>query len=217
MPLDLDAIEGLTLSDEQKAAILKQHDDDTVGLKKNRDELLEEKKLADKAKTDAEAAAEETRKEAELEAARKKGDVDAITKSFQEKLDAEKAKADKIVRDAAAKTLDSEAVKLANKLSDGDNVDLMTEFVKKRLKIDEDGKVKVTDSDGNLTISTTTDLVEEFKGDKRFASLVTASKASGGGADDGDDNKGGGRAGAKDWSKMSVKEKAAHIEAKKKA
>ena len=60
--MDLDKIEGLNLSEEQKAAILAQNEEDISGLKSKNEQLLSEKKTVQQS---------EAEKAAELEAARK--------------------------------------------------------------------------------------------------------------------------------------------------
>lgn len=193
MALDLDKIEGLT--PEQITSINAQHEDDVKGLKDNNSALLDEKAKGREARAKAESDAEEAR----LLAAQKSGDVESVTTSFQAKLDAANAeittmKTDAEKRDAAntETLLEAEALKLANQLAEGHNVDIMARYVKDRLRA-EDGKVKVTDADGNLVMNTTDELLTEMRSDKRFAALVVASKASGSGAngDNGSGNPGG--------------------------
>ena len=56
-----------------------------------------------------------------------------------------------------------------------------------RLKYQE-GELKVTDGNGNLTISSLDDLRNEFQNDSRFASLLKGNQSSGGGATGGNNS-----------------------------
>jgi len=76
------------------------------------------------------------------------------------------------------------AMKIASSLAEGENVGLLTRFVAERLKYAEDG-VKVTDSSGDLTVSSLDDLKKEIAGSARFASLIKGNQSSGGGASGG--------------------------------
>ena len=80
-------------------------------------------------------------------------------------------------------------MKLAADLADGANAELLSEFIGRRLKFHEDG-VKVTDVNGNLTVSSFDDLKSEFKNDARYSALLKGNQPSGGGASGGS-NSGG--------------------------
>ncbi len=85
--MDLSAIEGLDLSDEQKAAIEAQAKADTeaevLGLKSKNDELIAEKRAAAEARTQAEAKALAAEEEKNLEAARKANDLAALEETLK--------------------------------------------------------------------------------------------------------------------------------------
>jgi predicted RNase H-like nuclease (RuvC/YqgF family) len=76
------------------------------------------------------------------------------------------------------------ALKIASTLATGHNVELLADHIERRLKFN-DGGVKVTDINGNLTVSKLEDLANEFKTSERFSSLVVGNKASGGSASGG--------------------------------
>ena len=76
------------------------------------------------------------------------------------------------------------ALKIASELAEGANIDLLAEFVHRRLKFVEND-IKVIDSSGNLTVSSIDDLKREFEGSARFASLIKGRQSSGGGASGG--------------------------------
>lgn len=172
--------DGLELSDEHKEMLNKQTEsmvsqDEIDGLKRNRDELLAEKKAASEARKKAEEEAEV----AKIDALEKSKNYEELYKTSQEKIqqfeDRDQARQAEMLE--GKKT--SKALEIAKKLADGPNAEILAEFVAKRLKIAEN-EVKVTDKDGQLTISTVEELVAEFKADQRFAALITVSKASGG-------------------------------------
>jgi hypothetical protein len=87
--------------------------------------------------------------------------------------------------------IDTASLKMASEISEGANVHLLSRFISERLKYTENG-VKVTDTNGSLTVSTLDDLKREFAGSAQFASLIKGNQSSGGGASGG--SSGGGAA-----------------------
>ncbi|WP_392562497.1 hypothetical protein RHO12_03175 [Orbus sturtevantii] len=154
---------------------------DVTGLTKKVEELLGEKKTEQEKRR---AAEEEAKKFAE-EQARKKGDIDTLEKSWQEKLlTREKELTEQIKeRDSRLHTLlvDNEAQRLAISLA-GDSADLILPHIKARLAV-EDGKTRVLDSNGKPSASTLEDLSKEFQSNKLFAPVIIGSRASGTGGD----------------------------------
>lgn len=175
---------------------------DDTGMKKKLDELLAEKKAEQAAKLQAEEVA---RKEAE-EKAKLKGDHEALANSYKERiaqLEQEKAQQAEL---AAKQSIESKAMEIAASLAEGSNQKILSRFISERLRV-ENGEIKVTDANGNLTISTIDDLSKEFRSNQDFASLITASKASGGGGAQG----GAGSGGAVKRSEMTNAQKADYI------
>lgn len=185
---EVDSLAGL---DEGVAALYEERDGkyrlkidgvpDVSGLKAKVDELLAEKKEAARKAKEAEEAA---RKAAE-EAARKSGDVEALERSWQEKLakrEAELAEALK-ARDAQLYelTVNAEARRIASELAVPGSADVLLPHIKQRLKY-EDGKLQVLDPEGKPSALTTDELAKEIAANKAFAPLIVASMASGGGA-----------------------------------
>ncbi len=168
---------------EQIAGALKSID----SLKAKNDELLGEKKKEANKRREAEELA---KTEAE-EKAKAKGDYEQLHKSAMDELEKErKINTDNIARQSA-KDIKISAMQIAGDLADGTNAELLSEFVAKRLKYSE-GEVKVTDLNGELTISTISDLKTEFSNDERFSSLLKGNQSSGGSA--AGSNNGGGAA-----------------------
>lgn len=180
MTIELDGIEGLT--EEQIAAIQEKTkgfvpESEIEGLKRNRDELLEEKKAA----AEARAKAEELAKAKELEAAKAAGDIGTLEKSYKEKLAAYERKEKEQLEQIKKDRISSKSMELAAELADGANAKLLNRFIRDRLDFREN-EIKVLDKDGQLTVSSIDDLKEEFRNSSDFASLITANKATGGGA-----------------------------------
>lgn len=138
------------------------------------------------AKAAEKKAAEEAKQKAEAE-----GNYQQLYESSQSEL----AKAQEAIasRDAADAKREEKlaAMKIASTLADGENVELLAEFLGRRLKY-VDGSVKVTDESGGLTVSSLEELSKEFAGSARYASLLKGNQSSGGGAAGG--SSGGGTA-----------------------
>lgn len=165
--------------------------EDVSGLKEKMEALLNEKKeLATKQK---EAIA--TAVEAALKKAQKDGDVEAITKSWETKYNAQ---ADKHKTELAEKDLTiiglngnvvemtsgSEATKLAASIAINGSAGVLLPHVQKRLKTEmKDGKpvTVVLGTDGKPSAATIAELTEEFKNDKQYAPLIVGSKGAGSG------------------------------------
>lgn len=147
-------------------------------LRKHNETLLAEKK-AETEKRRAEQA--EKDKQAE-ELARKKGDFEALEAQYKDKIAGlEKQLADQIA-ERNADLIKAQAVKIASQLSsNAHNQEILQMLIEKRLTV-ENGEVKVTDGNGNLTISSADDLVAEYKNSGKFDSLIDGTKASGTGA-----------------------------------
>ena len=88
-----------------------------------------------------------------------------------------------------SKEINGAAMKIASNLAEGSNIELLSEFLTRRLKFAEGG-IKVTDETGNLTVSSLDDLANEFAGSSRYASLIKGRQSSGGGASGGSSGSG---------------------------
>lgn len=173
--------------------------EDVTGLKSKVQELLDEKKAADKARKDAE---EQARLERE-EALRKSGNVEELEKSWSEKfsrreaeltgtLESERATLQGQIRDL---TVGRTATEIATTLAIPGSAKALLPHIERRLSVEQrDGKptVVVLDSAGKLSAATLDELKAEFTNDPAFGPLIAGSKASGGGA--GGAGKGGGAA-----------------------
>ncbi|UZS74346.1 hypothetical protein OQB66_08565 [Pseudomonas syringae] len=180
------AIEGLPSGGE-----------DLEGLKRQNQTLLDEAKEAKRLRREA----EESRAQQERDAAKARGDFEQLFTSSEQALAAERAKLAEMTASIERRDLTSAASKVATIIAEGENAEILAEFIQRRLKVVE-GQVKVTDAQGNLTIATLDDLAKEFEQTPRYASLVRGTQANGGGATGG---KGGGA--AKTWNQMTGMER----------
>lgn len=180
-------------------------DSEADKLRNQVESLMEEKK---RAKAQAKEAEELARKAAE-EKARANEDYETLAASLQSRIDDEvanhgvtKEELSKIRQRDADKALDIASADLAGQLADGANAKILQRFVRDRLRFEDDG-IKITDSDGNLTVSTLDDLAKEFKSNDMFSGLIVATKGDGGGAS----GAGGGSTGSKTFSELTTSEK----------
>jgi hypothetical protein len=163
--------------------------EDVSGLKSKVQELLDEKKAADKARKDAEDQARLEREEN----ARKSGNVEELEKSWSEKynrreaelngmLEQERGTLSTQIRDL---TVGRTATDIASALAIPGSAKALLPHIERRLSVEQrDGKpvVVVLDQQGKLSAATLDELKAEFANDVAFAPLIAGSKASGGGA-----------------------------------
>ena len=163
--------------------------EDVSGLKAKVDELLGEKKLAEKKAREAEEAARLEREEA----ARKSGNVEELERSWSEKynrrdaelngmLEQERATLSGQIRDL---TVGRTATDIASALAVQGSAKALLPHIERRLSVEQrDGKpvVVVLDAQGKLSAATLDELKAEIANDAAFAPLIAGSKASGGGA-----------------------------------
>jgi hypothetical protein len=167
---------------------------DVSGLKNKVDQLLTEKKEADrKAKEAAEAA------EAERQAAlAKSGDIDALRQSYEAKLTKrEKELMDQLTglqSQVHGLTVGQTAMAVAVELAMDGSSDVLLPHVKQRLSmeiVDGQAVTRVLDKAGKPSAMTIEELKTEFAANPAFAPIIKASKAAGGGASGGNNSGGG--------------------------
>ncbi|MBI6949804.1 hypothetical protein [Pseudomonas koreensis] len=163
--------------------------EDVSGLKAKVDELLGEKKAAEKKAREAEEAARLEREEL----ARKSGNVEELERSWTEKftrreaeltgtLEQERATLSGQIRDL---TVGRTATDIASALAVQGSAKALLPHIERRLSVEQrDGKpvVVVLDAQGKLSAATLDELKAEIANDAAFAPLIAGSKASGGGA-----------------------------------
>lgn len=151
--------------------------EDVTGLKRKNEELLAEKRASDERRRAAEEEAR--RKEEERLAA--EGNFKQLYESSQTKSAEWEQRYSQLEQSIHQRDISLAATRVATAIADGDNADILKEFIARRLKVAE-GQVRITDESGNLTVSTLADLQKEFETSTRYASLVRGSQAGGGGA-----------------------------------
>lgn len=155
-------------------------------LAKNNELLGEVKKFKSTARETAAQLEAEARAKAEAE-----GNYQQLYESSEKERSTLQEQLESMNASIQKKEISQASFKLASELADGANIDLLSEFVMRRLKFTDEG-IKVTDEAGNLTVSSLDDLKNEFKGSARYASLIKGNQSSGGGAAGG--SEGGGAA-----------------------
>ncbi|MGJ8518024.1 hypothetical protein [Carnimonas bestiolae] len=151
--------------------------EDVTGLKAQRDQLLEEAKQA-KAKAKELQDAQEKAKREQNE---REGNYQQLYESAQTELQKANQRYEELTKANEQREIRSAAQQIASDIADGPNAEILADYVQRRLAV-QDGNVRVTDADGNLTVSTLDQLKSEFANEPRFASLVRGSQAGGGGA-----------------------------------
>lgn len=173
--------------------------EDVSGLKSKVEELLGEKKAAEKARKEAEDQARLEREDA----ARKSGNVEELEKSWTEKFNRREAELSSQLESTNSAlqgqirdlTVGRTATDIATTLAIPGSAKALLPHIERRLSVEQrDGKptVVVLDASGKLSASTLDELKAEFTNDPAFGPLIAGSKASGGGA--GGAGKGGGAA-----------------------
>lgn len=172
-----ESAKGLYKQDGEKYVLTVEGLPDVSGLKSKVDELLSEKKTAQKK---AQEEIEEARRKAE-ESARQSGDYKSLFESLQSKYEEKDKSLSALQNQIGQEKINSLAMKKALEVAEGANAELFSEFLVKRLRY-EDGKVKVTDQTGGLTVSSVDDLVKELEATGKYSALLKGNKSSGGGA-----------------------------------
>ena len=128
--------------------------------------------------------------------ARKKGDIQTLEKSWQKKLEDQKAdyegKLGKLTTHTKTQLVDNVAQQIASKISNAPA--LLLPHIKARLAADFEGDAPITrilDKDGKPSAMTVEELSAEFVANKDFSAIITASKASGGAGKPSNQNGGG--------------------------
>lgn len=173
---------------------------------------------------DAEKEAKELREKLEgIEGddARKKGDIATLEKSWQKKLDDQKAeyegRVSKLTSHTTKSLVDNVAQSIASKISTAPA--LLLPHIRARLQADFEGdepKTRVLDKDGKASAMTIDELSAEFVANKDFSAIITASKASGSAGKPSQNGGGAPKINGQsdkpaDLSKMNPAELAAHL------
>jgi hypothetical protein len=129
--------------------------------------------------------------------ARKKGDIKTLETSWNKKLESQKneyeAKVSKLTSHVQKTLVDNVANDIAHRISKAPA--LLLPHIRSRIVADLDGDeptTKILGADGKVSAMTVADLEKEFVGNKDFAAIIVASKASGGAGNQPSNKFGGG-------------------------
>lgn len=136
-----------------------------------KEQLYKETKAAKAARE--EAAAEALR--ISEETAKKNGEFEKLWKTASQEKEQLLQQLQEIKTGNRNEKLKVASMRIATELADGDNADLLSEFVKRNLE-------NMADEDGSLSDDVIKAVTSDFKNNVKFKSLLRASKASGGGA-----------------------------------
>lgn len=163
------------------------------------------------------AARSKAKKEAEkaaLDAAKKAGDVEALEKSWQDKVTALEQESQEKVSTYESMvyklTVQAEATRLASELAIQGSSAVLYPHIERRMKVEADEgepRIRILDDKGKPTAMTLEDLKKEIKNNPSFAPIVQGSKGSGTGHQRGD--RGAPVTGKR--SEMNVEQKSAFI------
>ena len=194
-------------------------DEDTGALKRAKDREAQLRR-------DAEVKLREAQEELDRingDDARKKGDIATLEKSWQKKLEDQKAeyegKLGKLTSHTKTQLVDNVAQQIASKISNAPA--LLLPHIKARLAADFEGDAPVTrilDKEGKVSAMTVEELSAEFVANKDFSAIITASKASGGAGKPSNSNGGGAPNNSDkpaDLASMNPAQLAEHIKASK--
>jgi len=152
--LDYKALYEKAQSDIQKIAAKK-------------DELLNETKQA---KAEREAA-----KQAALTQSEKNGEFEKLWQATKKEKDELVQSLQQYKQSIRNEKLQVNAMRIATELADGDNAELLSEFIVRNLD-------KMADDTGALSADVIEAVKDEFKGNNKYKALLRGSKAAGGGA-----------------------------------
>lgn len=136
-----------------------------------KEELLKETKQAKAQRAEAEAHALQAAKEK----AAKDGEFEKLWQTAEkDKSDLQK-RIEEITNSNRREKVQIAALKIANELADGDNVELLSDFIGRNLD-------KVADENGALSADVLSAIKTDFANNQKFKALLRGSKATGGSA-----------------------------------
>lgn len=193
-------------SEEDVKAMLEK---ETAGLKSKVDELLGEKKTVQSKAAEAAEKAEQER----IARAKEAQDFKSLYESSEAKRQEIENDYSGFKNSIRTEKRNHEAYKLASEMAEGTNIELLSEFIARRIDMGDDGKLQVLSADGSPTVQTIKDLKKEFETSGRFDALLKGSGSIGGGATGSKASRAG--ASGKDLSKMTRTEKVEYFRNKR--
>ena len=142
---------------------------DSVLAKHN--QLMDETKTAKRERSRLEAEQAEN----DSKSAEKNGEFEKLWKAAAKEKEDLSNQIKAMKHGSRSEKLDLASMRIATELADGDNAELLSEFIKRNLE-------SIADDDGTLGEDVLKAVASGFKNNGKFKSLLRASKASGGGA-----------------------------------
>jgi acetyl/propionyl-CoA carboxylase alpha subunit len=159
-----------------EAKVQERLDQEIAGLKSKNDELLAEKKAIQKAKEESDAKARHEREKQ----AQENGQYKELYESQKAENDSLGVRLKEMMENQQRQTIKSEALRLAGTLTkDVQKAKLLEKEISQRLTL-VDNEIRVTDDNGQLTVSSLDDLSAKIKTEYSF--LVDGIQSQGGGA-----------------------------------
>lgn len=191
----LDSLEGLSaelaeLYEEKDGAyflkvdgvVPKYHADKILGEKA---ELKTRLDSIEQARLEAEAERQRIEEQARIDSLKKNGDIESLEKSWAERLQAREAELLQQIQEKNEalykETVEVKALNIAGAIKESARP-LAMGYIKSRLRLGDDGIVRVVDEQGNLTASTIDEFKESLKTNPMFQDIVIVNTNSGGGA-----------------------------------
>lgn len=191
----LETLEGL---EEQLHSLYEEKDGayflkvDGVVPKYHADKILGEKAelktrldSIEQARLEAEAERQRIEEQARIDSLKKNGDIESLEKSWAERLQAREAELLQQIQEKNEalykETVEVKALSIAGAIKESARP-LAMGYIKSRLRLGDDGIVRVVDEQGNLTASTIDEFKESLKTNPMFQDIVIVNTNSGGGA-----------------------------------
>ncbi len=191
----LETLEGLSaelaeLYEEKEGAyflkvdgvVPKYHADKILGEKA---ELKTRLDSIEQARLEAEAERQRIEEQARIDSLKKNGDIESLEKSWAERLQTREAELLQQIQEKNEalykETVEVKALNIAGAIKESARP-LAMGYIKSRLRLGDDGIVRVVDEQGNLTASTIDEFKESLKTNPMFQDIVIVNTNSGGGA-----------------------------------
>lgn len=138
----------------------------------------------EQARLEAEAERQRIEEQARIEALKSNGDIESLEKSWAERLQKREAELLQQIQEKNEalykETVEVKALNIAGAIKESARP-LAMGYIKSRLRLGDDGIVRVVDEQGNLTASTIDEFKESLKTNPMFQDIVIVNTNSGGG------------------------------------
>lgn len=138
----------------------------------------------EQARLEAEAERQRIEEQARIDSLKKNGDIESLEKSWAERLQAREAELLQQIQEKNEalykETVEVKALNIAGAIKESARP-LAMGYIKSRLRLGDDGIVRVVDEQGNLTASTIEEFKESLKTNPMFQDIVIVNTNSGGG------------------------------------